>query len=558
MPGMEAFVGKAAGSLLALACAPSLDPDFGWAEPAGGGCRASFSPHDVHGRGSASKLLGQRIEVRGVVTLVRAGDAERAGGFFVQSTEPDGDDFSSEGLFVALATDAPAPGTVVRMLGVVTETAGVTTLDAVERLDQCGQARIEPVPLDVQQLQDAERWQGTWLEAQARWTVVDTSDARQGAIDASADGRLFASGHPLGSAAPPFSAWAIESAVPALPPDGAARETPRLGAVVDRIVGVLEVQGESRRLLASELVRWSSTVPPAPERARPQGLRLAALNLDNYFLDSDGPGARTEQELARQRQKLVAALRALDADILALTELENRGSASLADLLGGLDPELAVDRSYTFLESSPPVGPTLRAGIAFRPARVGARGEAWWSSHPGFRRPPLFQSFESGGRGFTLGVVHFKSKRCDTLPVIVTSEGCGENERRAEAELLLEEARTIGRSEGGAPLLVMGDFNSDGLEAPMVALERGGFVDLLGRLPAADRYSYVYDGRASLLDHALAWGGFDALTADAAIWHINADESPLRGYSLDNPPDAYAGDARRSSDHDPVIIDLHP
>jgi predicted extracellular nuclease len=170
----------------------------------------------------------------------------------------------------------------------------------------------------------------------------------------------------------------------------------------------------------------------------------------------------------------------------------------------------------------------------------------------------MFQSFESAGRGFTLGVVHFKSKRCDALPVIVTSEGCGEDVRRAEAELLLEAARAIGRRDGGAPLLVMGDFNSDGLEAPIAALERGGFVDLLGALPAADRYSYVFDGRASLLDHALGWGGFEALTAAAAIWHINADESPLRGYSLDNPPDAYARDARRSSDHDPIIIDLHP
>jgi len=559
MPRMAAFVDKASWLWLGLACAPSLDTDFGWGERSGAGCRASLSPHDVQGPGRSSELEGQRIDVRGVATLARGGEAGRAG-FFLQSIEPDDDEHTSEGLFVVLASVAPAPGTLVRVRGLITETAGMTALDAVERLDECGPVEIQPVPLDVQHLGAAERWEGTWLAASARWTVVEASGALGGALEASAEGRLYASGHELGSATPASRPWTIESASSARARDARTADAlpPRLGAGLERIVGVLEVEGESRRLLTEKALTWSSTVPSAPERARATGLRLAALNLDNYFLDLEGPGARTEQELARQREKLVAALRGLDADILALTELENRGSASLADLLVGLDRELALDQRYAFVEASPPSGPTLRAGIAFRPARVSARGEAWWDSRPGFRRVPLFQSFESGGRAFTLGVVHFKSKRCDALPVVVTSGGCGEDARRAEAERLLETARAIGQRDGGVPLLVLGDFNSDGLEAPIAALTRGGFVDLLGALPAADRYSYVFDGRASLLDHALAWGGFEALTAGAAIWHINADESPLRGYSLDNPPDAYAPDARRSSDHDPIIIDLHP
>jgi predicted extracellular nuclease len=559
MPRMAAIIGKAPWLWLGLACAPSLDTDFGGGEPSDAGCRASLSPHDVQGPGGSSELEGQWIEVRGVATLARAGEAGRAG-FFLQSLESDGDERTSEGLFVALGSVAPVPGTLVRVRGLVTEAEGMTTLDAVERLDQCGPMAIQPAPVDVQHLDAAERWEGTWLAASARWTVVDTSQALGGALAASAEGRLYASGHALGGAAPAPRPWTIESAAGAPTEEVRAQDAlpPRLGAVVDRIVGVLELQGESRRLLTADSPAWSSTVPPAPQRAREQGLRLAALNLDNYFLDLEGPGARTERELARQREKLVAALGALDADILALTELENRGSASLTHLLVGLEQQLAPELRYAFIESSPPSGPTLRAGIAFRPARVSARGEAWFDSRPGFRRAPLFQSFESGGRGFTLGVVHFKSKRCDALPVIVTSEGCGEDARRAEAELLLEAARALGQRTGGAPLLVMGDFNSDALEAPLVALERGGFIDLLRALPPMDRYSYVFEGRASLLDHALGWGGFEALTAAAAIWHVNADESPLRGYSLDNPPDAYARDARRSSDHDPIVIDLHP
>jgi predicted extracellular nuclease len=187
---------------------------------------------------------------------------------------------------------------------------------------------------------------------------------------------------------------------------------------------------------------------------------------------------------------------------------------------------------------------------------VRSRAEAWFDERPGFRRAPLFQSFDGPGYGFTLGVVHLKSKRCDGRPEIISSEGCGEPVRSEEAALLVDGARALALSEPLEPLLLLGDYNGDSLEAPLLALRDAGFVDLLDGLPAADRYSYVFEGRASLLDHALAGNGAARLARGAAIWHINADEPFFRGYSLDNPPAEYHPDARRSSDHDPIIVDL--
>jgi predicted extracellular nuclease len=187
---------------------------------------------------------------------------------------------------------------------------------------------------------------------------------------------------------------------------------------------------------------------------------------------------------------------------------------------------------------------------------VRSRAEAWFDERPGFRRAPLFQSFEAPGYSFTLGVVHLKSKRCDGQPEIISGEGCGAPVRAEEAALLVEGAQALAASEPLEPLLLLGDFNGDSLEAPLLALRDAGFVDLLDRLPAAARYSYVFEGRASLLDHALARSGAARLARGAAIWHINADEPFFRGYSLDNPSAEYHPDARRSSDHDPIIVDL--
>jgi uncharacterized protein len=550
---MAATFGRAAWPCLALACASSLDVDFGrGVEAARLDCGASLSPHDIQGPFDASRFVGQRVQVAGVVTLA----VRERGGFFLQSAPPDADGLSAEGVFVALGSSAaPAPGTRVRVRGEVVEAAGMTELAAIERLDECAGDGNElvPTPLELGELEGAERWQGMWVEARASWAVVSAGGG--GSVVASPGGRLYANGHELGRAAPRAELWSIVPA--ARGGSGAASTPPRIGATLERIISVLSVQGEQRTLYTPSVLDWSTAAPPAPERAHPSSLRVAALNLDNYFIDLDARGARSPLELERQRDKLIAALLGLDADILALTELENDGGASLAHLLAGLEHRLAPERRYTYSLASPAGQAAIRAAIAFRPARVNARGEAWFDERPGFRRAPVFQAFERGGARFTLGVVHFKSKLCDTGPMLVPREGCGEADRLAEAELLLT-AAALDPLRPPEPLLVMGDFNSDSLEAPMTALEGAGFADLLAALPAADRYSYVFDGRASLLDHALARNGLSTFTEGVAVWHINADEPRARGYSLDNPPGAYAADPRRSSDHDPVIVDLRP
>jgi predicted extracellular nuclease len=293
---------------------------------------------------------------------------------------------------------------------------------------------------------------------------------------------------------------------------------------------------------------------------------VAALNLDNYFSELGSRGADSELELERQRAKLASVLQQLDADILALSELGNstagntaaRGApASLTELLDDIAAATPDELAYRVSTSIASPEGTLRSAIAYRGRQLRAAGDSWFASDPAFRRAPLLQRFESAGGSFTLAVVHLKSKVCSGAVELVGPEGCGAEQRLEEARALLRELSALPAAQA-EETLVIGDFNSDVLEAPLLELKAGGLLDLFVGLSPAERYSYVFEGEAAQLDHALAGSTLAARLRGAHIWHINADEPALLGYELSHPNRAYTADPRRSSDHDPIVVDLAP
>jgi hypothetical protein len=115
-------------------------------------------------------------------------------------------------------------------------------------------------------------------------------------------------------------------------------------------------------------------------------------------------------------------------------------------------------------------------------------------------------------------------------------------------------------TKGSEKLLLVGDLNAYGAEDPIRTLTDTGLVDLIAReLPPEQRYTYVFRGESGYLDHALASPELAAAVAAVHPWPINADEPPFLGY---DGPESAAGlirpDAFRSSDHDPVAVDLFP
>ncbi len=107
-------------------------------------------------------------------------------------------------------------------------------------------------------------------------------------------------------------------------------------------------------------------------------------------------------------------------------------------------------------------------------------------------------------------------------------------------------------------VLIVGDLNSYGDEDPIDVLKAAGYVDLVDtRLPEKDQYTYVFQGQAGYLDHALATPALAGRVTGVDIWHINADEARFLDYNTEfNPPGFYRPDAYRSSDHDPVLVGL--
>jgi hypothetical protein len=92
-----------------------------------------------------------------------------------------------------------------------------------------------------------------------------------------------------------------------------------------------------------------------PRTARPANVgrshRIAAVNVLNYFTTLGERGADTAAELDRQAATFVAALSAIDADVVGLIEFDNngdggRGSAtSVAGLLSARGPRAPSRRS---------------------------------------------------------------------------------------------------------------------------------------------------------------------------------------------------------------------
>lgn len=321
-------------------------------------------------------------------------------------------------------------------------------------------------------------------------------------------------------------------------------------------------------------------------------LKVASFNVLNYFLTVDTTasnnvgicspsgtldcrGADSTQELQRQRDKMLAALAALDADVFGFMEMENTpGVEPLADIVAGLP-------GYDYIDTGVIGTDAIRVGIIYKTSAVAPVGDYAIldsSVDPRFidtrNRPALAQTFEelATGAHFTVVVNHLKSKGSgcgagddDTT----TGQGNCNGTRTQAAEALADWLATDPTGSGDSDVLIIGDLNSYAKEDPIVALQDAGYIDLVAAFGGPSAYGYVFDGQLGYLDHALANSSLNPQVADVAEWHINADEIPLFDYNDDarttgeaafeeesDTLPLYEPNEFRTSDHDPVIVGL--
>ncbi|MGH3738233.1 MAG: ExeM/NucH family extracellular endonuclease [Micromonosporaceae bacterium] len=559
--------------------------------PPGGGCDtpATHQIAEVQGPGEATPLAGQTVRVEGIVT----GDFQGTGqlrGFFLQDPTPDADPATSDGLFAFGGTVDVNVGDRVLVTGQAVEFHGLTELSPVDAVDVCGTGSIAPAQVDLPLASGTthEPLEGVLTTFPESLTVTEHYNlGRYGEVSVSSEGRVLQPTEVAEPGAPANAVAELAARRTLLIDDGSTVQNPptvpylepeavRTGDTASGITGVLSFGFGVYRLQPTAPISFSRTNPrPAGPAAVGGNVRVASFNTLNYFttLGSQNPNARgadTAEEFTRQQAKEVAAITALDADVVGLMEIENNGSVAVGSLVDALNAATAPGR-YAYI-TEPVLNPpnefggrfgtdAIKVAIIYQPAKVKPVGLPRTSEDQVFDRPPLIQTFKltGGSEQFSVVVNHFKSKGCGGASGPDADQGDGQgcyNAKRVKQAKALAAALT--KKAVPSPLIV-GDLNSYGKEDPLDVLRAAGYTSQSERfLTEADRYSYVFQGASGRLDYALAAPSLAADVTGAAIWHINCDEPRILDYNTEfNPPSLYQPDAYRASDHDPVLVGLY-
>ncbi len=238
---------------------------------------------------------------------------------------------------------------------------------------------------------------------------------------------------------------------------------------------------------------------------------VASFNVLNYFTTLGSRGADDAEEFDRQEAKIVAALTALDADVVGLIEIENNGTA-LDALVAALNDE-ARTGTYAAVETGPIGTDEITTAFIYQPAQVIPAGDfatLTSADDPRFldskNRPALAQTFtdKANAESITVVVNHLKSKGSSCADVGDPTDPDGQGNcngvRTAAASALAQWAADDPTGTGEDDVLVIGDLNSYDKEDPIKALAAGGFEDLLLTYAGEFAYSYVFDGQLGYLD----------------------------------------------------------
>jgi predicted extracellular nuclease len=166
-----------------------------------------------------------------------------------------------------------------------------------------------------------------------------------------------------------------------------------------------------------------------------------------------------------------------------------------------------------------------------------------------FSRPPLVAHLRAAipyaAQPADLWLVanHWKSKVEDGFTIQYTLP-----RRLEQAHFVADLAQEIILTDPQADLIVLGDLNDHPGSQPLLELTSLGLVDLWGRLPPPQRYTYNYAGVSQSLDYILLRARWPLVPARVQAAHLNADYPVSWGQ---DPETIF-----RSSDHDPLWVEL--
>jgi predicted extracellular nuclease len=588
-------------------------------EPPGEPCTERDTPIGSVQSSGPSAVPGL-VTVQGVVVGDYEGPSPALRGFYLQD-QADSDPATSNAIFVFHGeADTVSLGDEVQVTGTAAEFQGQSQLAGVTRIELCGTGRtVAPTEIALP-ADDLERYEGMLVHfAQPLYVTEHFQLGRFGQVTVAANGRLR---QPTNVAEPGADALAVQAAndkariliddaLQSQNPDPivfgrggqplSASNTLRGGDSVSGLTGVLTftwagnaASGNAWRVrpqnaLGASLPNFAPT-NPRPTAAPHVGgtLKVASFNLLNFFNSfgnactfgvggaaAECRGAADAAEFERQATKTVAAIKALNADVLGVIEMENDGygpTSAIQELVNRVNAVVGAANSYAFIDFDartqiPNAGGTdaIKVGILYKRFRVFPL-ETFADVDAVHNRNPLAQTFRDllGGK-VTVVINHFKSKGCDGASGEDLDQGDGQgcfNERRVkQASALLGFLDEVREANSEPDVLLLGDFNAYAKEDPLALLVAAGLTNLTLKYGGDSAYSYAFDGQWGYLDQAFATASAAAQVTGQADFHINSDEPSVLDYNVDfksagQVASLYAPDAYRTSDHDPVLVGL--
>lgn len=527
---------------------------------------------EVQGDTEGSPQLGNLVTIEDVIVT-----CVDTNGFFIQDPVGDGDETTSDGLFV-FSDSAPtvASGDQIDITGTVEEFFGATqigstglvvnidsmgnSLPAFQTLDSTIPSTIPIVPASL------ERYEGMRVNLAAGFLTTGPTD-QFGDIPVAFGGRVFR--EPGIEVPGPKSVpeWDGNPEQFDINPDALGvlmsvdvnAETPVVSAE-----GCLTFSFGDFALWPTSLTFGAEPTLPVAVRGTNTGeMTIGSLNMERLDVaETDRIGKFSDyirdvlgspNVLAVQEVDDLATLNALAAQILS----DDATVSYTAQLVEGNDVG-GIDVGY-LLDST--IGNVVVT-------QLGAAETLTLDGSLLHDRPPLLLEADYTGNGmdfpFAALVVHNRSLSNIDDP----TDGNRVRQKRLEqANSIAQMAQDFQTNNPTVPLVVLGDFNafefSDGY-VDVTGRMAGNFVDADDlvmdptdvvtpdltiqtlNVPAEDRYSFIFGGSSQALDHAITTTSMDPFVRGMEFGRGNADAP--------DSDQAVAGNPLRSSDHDGFVL----
>jgi uncharacterized protein len=551
--------------------------------------------HDIQGSGLATPYLGQDVITTGVVTGLKAN------GFFLQTPDDDVDDdpLTSQGLFVfTSAIPAVAVGDGATVKGTATEFFNLTQIEATLPGDVTVTTTANPLPMPVVLTT-------TWLDPNGLPTQLEPLEGMRvlaPSVVSVAPTNSFGEIDTVLTGVPrPMREPGIGVSLP-VPPDPVSLEVdcciPRWDENPERIMinttwitgmpGVhvttntafLGVTGPLDFAFGRYKILPDS--PPAPINGGMSAMPVPAPGANEFTVASyniqNFSGDETQQRKAALHIRHV--MRAPDIigviEIASLAALQGLAAQIDADAAADGEPPPAYEALLVPATGSQHVGFLVKASrVQVQSVSQELAGETLEGTTSVLHdRPPLVLRATIDPAGTHPGEVIVLVNHTRSFIGIerLDAEGARVRAKRTQqAESLAQLLQTLQADNPGIPVISVGDYNAfefnDGYTDPIAILKgletdtnvvvvqgspdlvEPDFVNLTDTLPAAERYTYIFEGTPQALDHVLVNTVGLGLFQRYAVARSNADFPRSFFAGLTTDPTVPEG----NSDHDSPV-----